>query len=279
MRGDAISDLTKPSARLTAWPAAPRSGLERAWQALWVLYLGCYPFAVVGVAFDVRAGFSMAWAGSVVLFLEGALGALWLVRRLGARRGGLAAGAVALGAAVMETLGVASGFPFGPYRYTDVLFPRLPGGVPVPVIGAWLLVVAAASGAAEVLLPEGGRATRALAATVVGVALDLVLEPVAVYLEGYWAWLAGGPYYGIPTENFVGWAVLCALFAGLVQAAWGAGARRGPTRERSGAWLAALTAGMFGLIDLTHGFGAAAAIAGAILVALASRWRAGYDTR
>ncbi|GII82006.1 hypothetical protein Sru01_69880 [Sphaerisporangium rufum] len=46
-----------------------------------------------------------------------------------------AAGAVLLGYAA-EWVGIRTGFPFGEYRYTDVLWPQL-GGVPVIVALAW----------------------------------------------------------------------------------------------------------------------------------------------
>jgi uncharacterized membrane protein len=221
-------------ATLAALRARQRAPLAYAHLVLWLVYLGSYPIAVIGVAFDVRPGFAMAWAGSVLLFVQGALAALWLMLRLGARRGGLLALAVALGAWGGETVGVTTGLPFGPYHYTAILFPRLPGSVPLPVICAWLLVVTTAVAVARRLLPTASRAGQLALAVILGVALDLVLEPVAVRIEHYWIWHAAGPYYGIPTTNFLGWAALCALLAGAVILAWEGG--RWPSRGDGGQW-------------------------------------------
>ncbi len=297
---------------VAALRARHRSPLEWAYLILWMFYLVSYPIAVTGVAFDVRPGFSMAWAGSVLLFVEGALAALWLAQRMGARRGGWLALTVALGGFVGETVGVATGFPFGPYHYSGILFPRLPGSVPLPVIGAWLLVVAASVGVARWMVVsrasgrgfsehesqkvhEGHEISQKLSsllllrtivvATVLGVALDLVLEPVSVRIEGYWVWGASGPYFGIPTMNFVGWATLCAVLCGAVVLAWprgGTARARGtvapiPALASSAVWLYALTDAMFAFIDLTHGLWAAAAIGAVTLGCLALRMRAAYD--
>lgn len=280
-----------------------RAPVGWAYLVLWLVYLCSYPIALIGVAFDVRPGFSMAWAGSILLFVQGALAVLWLVQMQGARRGGVMALVVALGAFIVETLGVATGFPFGHYRYAAILFPRLPGSVPLPVIGAWLLVVAASVGVAQRLAPGGveQRARQMALATILGVALDLVLEPVAVHIEGYWTWYASGPYYNIPTANFLGWAALCALLAGIVLWNWhitpqvptsvfaatshtvarGIARRQEtpplpiPALADSMVWLYALTLAMFASIDLTHGLWAAGLGGMALVAGLAFRSRNG----
>jgi putative membrane protein len=43
-----------------------------------------------------------------------------------------------------------------------------------------------------------------LAATLV-LLLDLQIETVATRINQYWIWREGGPYYGVPTANFVAW--------------------------------------------------------------------------
>jgi uncharacterized membrane protein len=42
------------------------------------------------------------------------------------------------------------------------------------------------------------------------VAIDLLMEPLHVMARN-WTWLDGGPYYGIPVGNFVGWFVVAAM--------------------------------------------------------------------
>lgn len=264
----------------------PRSLAGWIFPGLWAIYLCSYPVAVTGVAFNVRPGFSMAWAGSVLLFVQGGIAAAWFWQTMGARRGALATGIVALGAFAGETLGVATGVPFGPYHYAAILFPRLPGSTPLPVICAWLLVMAASVGTAQMLWPRAPIVARVAIAALIGVALDLVLEPVAARVEGYWIWQATGPYYGIPTTNFVGWAALCAALAAIVFALWrpAPSARRratlverGPQLAETPFWQYTLTVGMFTAIDLAHGLWVATGIGIVSLCALASRFRAAYD--
>ncbi len=248
------------------------SASQRVYLALWLVYLFCYPFAVVGIAFNVHANFSMAWAGSFLLFVEGALAVCWLGQQYGWLRGGLLALIIAVGAASGETLGVLTGWPFGPYRYTAILLPQLPGGVPLPVIGAWLLVMVAAVATARALSPRAPRALLIALATGLGVALDVILEPVAVHIVGYWRWLATGPYYGIPTMNFVGWAVLCAIFAAIMLSFRTASTQQATiVLTTAGVWLYLLTAMMFGVIALTHHLPLAALVGCVAVLALSAR--------
>lgn len=37
--------------------------------------------------------------------------------------------------------------------------------------------------------------------------LDMIMDPVMVHM-GKWAWTDGGPYFNIPTGNFIGWFVI-----------------------------------------------------------------------
>ncbi len=102
-----------------------------------------------------------------------------------------------------EAIGVASGYPFGPYRYTPALAPMLLG-VPVVVVGAWvILFVYVRQMHLGVVL---GAALMA--------ALDLVIDPLAANFLGYWEWQGSGPYYGVPLLNFIGWfAVALIIFS------------------------------------------------------------------
>lgn len=46
------------------------------------------------------------------------------------------------------------------------------------------------------------------------VAIDIFLDPLAVE-AGYWKWIEGGPYFGVPIGNFVGWFVISLLVTGM----------------------------------------------------------------
>ena len=109
---------------------------QRIFLVLFSIFCVAYPIAVSGVAFDVRPPFSLAWAGSALLFLEGMLLIVAASLRYGWLRGVYAGLIVITLSYLIEALGVGTGFPFGIYRYTNVLFPSLPGGVPMAVMFA-----------------------------------------------------------------------------------------------------------------------------------------------
>jgi len=46
------------------------------------------------------------------------------------------------------------------------------------------------------------------------VALDLFLDPIAVR-AGEWKWLEGGPYFGVPIGNFIGWLLVVVIATGI----------------------------------------------------------------
>ena len=114
-----------------------------------------------------------------------------------------------LGYAV-EVLGVATGFPFGAYSYGPVLGPHFLS-VP-PMIGInWILVVLSASAVSGRLVRN--RVGSIILASILMVAFDWVLEPVAVAL-GFWQWHGG---HGIPLTNYAAWFVLSLVFCGIWQ--------------------------------------------------------------
>ncbi len=93
-----------------------------------------------------------------------------------------------------EILGTHTGFPFGHYEYTAVLFPRL-FSVPLVLIAAWLLLFAYVR-----------QMTRCpLIGALWMTAIDLVIDPLAAHTLGFWTWDKGGWYYDIPWTNFAGW--------------------------------------------------------------------------
>jgi uncharacterized membrane protein len=86
-----------------------------------------------------------------------------------------------------------------------------PLGVPLAVAAVWAAVILAAMGLAARLAPAGP-ALRAATAALLGLALDLLMEPVAVR-AGLWQWTPPGPWLGVPVGNFVGWALIVGLYA------------------------------------------------------------------
>jgi putative membrane protein len=103
-------------------------------------------------------------------------------------------------------------------------------------------------------------------------------------VNGYWRWEDGGPYYGVPTANFVAWWVVGALAAAVLS---GLAARAGQgaaavTSTRAGladralphipALLYALSTVMFTAVNLAYGYGLAGLV-GLLALALLA-WKA-----
>jgi putative membrane protein len=133
-----------------------------------------------------------------------------LDRRLGLALAGLAAYTYGI-----EAVGVATGWPYGPFTYEVALGPTV-AGVPVflavlfvpLVFDAHLLVVARQA--------DLGPIGRWLATAGLVVGLDLVLDPGAVAL-GFWRYLEAGAYHGVPWQNYAGWGLAALVTAGLVE--------------------------------------------------------------
>jgi uncharacterized membrane protein len=133
---------------------------------------------------------------------------------------------VGVTAVAFEAVGLATGFPYGSYTYSDALGPTLLG-VPFLVPLAWLMMAWPSWVLAERLarpVRRHRRATvRVLAAAGVFAAWDVVLDPQMVQ-AGYWTWADPAPglpgIHTVPLTNLAGWllagGVLMALLDLLV---------------------------------------------------------------
>jgi len=130
----------------------------------------------------------------------------------GVRTGLAVLGLVAVVAVLFEALGLATGFPYGGYTYSDELGPTLLG-VPFLVPLAWLMM-AWPSWVLAAWLAPGSRPVRVLVAAYVFAGWDVVLDPQMVQ-AGYWRWAHPSPGLPgidtVPLTNLAGW-----LLAGVV---------------------------------------------------------------
>lgn len=245
---------------------AARRRLRATQKVLLSLYLFIYVFAVPMLIFDLVPVWGV-WMGAFLNVLQGCLLGAWLIANAGGR-GLIAALGIAVLAFIVEYVGVTTGAPFGRYVYNDPLGFKLLGAVPLPIPFAWLLVVPAAIGTARLISKHW---TLAIAPLLV-LLFDLLLEPFAVYVLGYWTWLERGPYYGIPAANFVAWWLTGAVLVALTLLLCG----RRVTEAHTFAWLPALlyllNIVQFTLVDLVNGY-RLAALLGLVLLAIAG-WRA-----
>jgi putative membrane protein len=119
---------------------------------------------------------------------------------------------------LLENIGVATGFPFGEYYYTDSLGPKL-GYVPLLIGPAYLSVGYMAWVLATILVSDVKRGTdnfTAFATPFIGafimVLWDVALDPGAATIEKRWIWEHGGGFFGVPLTNYLGWFFTVYLF-------------------------------------------------------------------
>jgi uncharacterized membrane protein len=216
---------------------------------LWTLRLVLFffPFGLLFVGAGVLPG-EFSWTASVIIALS-ALATVLSEMRF--RSTSAACGDLILIAGVLlivEWVGVTTGIPFGEYRYTDALGFRI-AGVPVAVTFAWYTTIVNAVRISEHLW-NGHRAAVALSAAFITVSLDLALEPMASFVQGYWIWNGGT----VPLMNYGAWFLLSLLGGIRVTRS---GASSGETRHtlfRVGLLLGALQFSLFVVTDLVHGY-------------------------
>ncbi len=113
---------------------------------------------------------------------------------------------------LFESVGVLTGWVYGPYYYTERLGFKLFGLVPLLIPLAWFMMIYPSHVLIERVTGGAHRqgwgwtvwlaGLSALAMT----AWDLVMDPLMV-AGGHWVWQVKGEYFGIPVHNYVGWLV------------------------------------------------------------------------
>jgi len=185
----------------------------------WPLLIACAFFFLASyfpTRFSDVPGASVGSFVSTVAIALPAVVALW--RFLGPRLAATSLLALSLFGYGIETLGVVTGFPYGPFAYGDALGPKVFGLVPYLLPVTWAPLVLGAVGATSPATPPKGPdplrrlPVRVAAAALLLTLIDGVLDPCAVSL-GFWAFEGGGPYYGVPVSNYLGWLLSSALAA------------------------------------------------------------------
>jgi uncharacterized membrane protein len=108
-----------------------------------------------------------------------------------------------------ESVGVATGWIYGPYHYTRQLGPLFLGLVPYLIAIAWFMMMYPSFVIADWLTPAkltGLRRILLLSAIggVIMTAWDVVMDPIMVQ-GGHWVWEIEGAFFGVPLQNFWGW--------------------------------------------------------------------------
>lgn len=111
----------------------------------------------------------------------------------------------------MESLSIATGFPFGHYHYTENLGPKL-GTVPLLIMPAYFAMCYVSWNLAHIVLDKFDHRADAVQrfavpviAAFIMVMWDLSMDPARSTLSQAWIWHDGGSYFGVPFVNFMGW--------------------------------------------------------------------------
>lgn len=117
-----------------------------------------------------------------------------------------------------ESMSLRTGFPFGHYYFTDVMGPKL-FQLPVLLVLAYVGMGYVSWVLGLVILGYTDRrisvrrvVTLPLITTFIMVAWDLSMEPFWSTIARAWVWKSGGPYFGVPIGNFMGWYLTVYVF-------------------------------------------------------------------
>ena len=147
------------------------------------------------------------WTTTIFLGLEALIIFIILVKTADLLSVVITTAVIFLASWFIEYWGVTTGFPFGGYSYTTTLHPLI-GGVPLAIMFAWFTVSASALLTARYLL-NGSSETAAIAAGAAFIlGTDILLEPFASFINGFWLWDEGV----IPIQNFLSWFVVGIIF-------------------------------------------------------------------
>jgi len=141
-------------------------------------------------------------------------------------------------ACLSELSSTRTGVPFGLYHYTGATQGQEVYIADAPLMDSLSFTFLAYAGfcVARGLL-AGRRPSRAAVALVAGLcamALDVVIDPLAVrgdrwFLGRIFYYAAGGSYFGVPLSNFAGWVLVCGGSVGLYL--WAVGAEGAAERR------------------------------------------------
>ncbi len=182
----------------------------------------CYLYSLLGTKVAI-----IDFLGSLLPFVALSLVIIHSSLTLGKKKTSIffiAAFILALGS---ESIGVKYGLIFGHYYYNPILTPFFFGLVPVMNVVSWLPIIYISYTFANMILNGFGgqkpniKQNKSFMITLlillsaisglVAANLDMLLDPVVVSTQG-WFWIGGGPYFGVPISNFVGWFMVTFIF-------------------------------------------------------------------
>lgn len=171
--------------------------------------------------------FGMQYAGALHIVLGAMTMLAYGVWRLGWQRTVIFFAVSTSLSVSMELLGTGTGWPFGAYEYTEGLGFKIGGRVPYTIPLSWFTMGLAGYLLAHVAMRRIARRPQEWHSVLGGVWLltvwDLVLDPAMAHESlpmKFWTWHQTGPYFGMPIQNFVGWAGTGLLFMAISRWLW-----------------------------------------------------------
>jgi len=184
--------------------------------------------------------FGISYAGSLHILFGAAAVLLFGLIAVGVRKTLIffaVATTIPLG---MELLGTSTGFPFGPYSYTSFLGFKVAGLVPYSIPLSWFYMGFTSFVLANVIVARLGPRHRTTWSLALGVYFltvwDLSLDPAMASQRlpiHFWIWHQGGPYFGMPISNLVGWSLTGLVYIGISRLLW----RADLNAQRIAVWL------------------------------------------
>jgi len=164
------------------------------------------------------------WMKSIIVFC---LCAIYLFWSIGKKKAAVFLAITLSISFLLELIGVTAGYPLGvTYSYDESFSPIGFMGLPIIVPINWAVINILGYGiVTSILALSGGKKPNAdwrkisivlliLLDALVVTAMDVILDPLRV-AQGAWVWEYGGPFYGVPISNYVGWIVVAAISIGI----------------------------------------------------------------
>jgi uncharacterized membrane protein len=171
--------------------------------------------------------FGIRFAGSLHILLGAATMLLFGLLIIGTRKTLIFFAASTLISLSMELMGTSTGFPFGPYAYTDFLGVKILGHVPYSIPLSWFYMGLTSLLLAHLLVARTGWARKTLWTLLIGAYFltvwDLSLDPAMANTNlpiHFWMWYESGPYFGMPISNLAGWSVTGLVYMGVSRWLW-----------------------------------------------------------
>jgi len=171
--------------------------------------------------------FGMHYAGSLHILLGTATMLLFGLLFVGVRKTLIFFAVSTLIPLGMELMGTSTGFPFGPYSYTDFLDQKILGLVPYAIPLSWFYMGFTSFLLANLLIAHTRWSHKTLWCLLIGVYFltvwDLSLDPAMANDRlpvHFWIWYKSGPYFGMPISNLVGWSMTGLLYMSVSRLFW-----------------------------------------------------------